>query len=90
MLNRQQLKDYRLLRGLSTRDVAAYCDLSQPYISMIETGERDLNEDNYREFVKGINDAYAAKKLGTYVKPPRVNQPSGKKPGRPKKEKTDD
>lgn len=78
MLNRQQLKDYRLLRRLSTRDVAAYCEISQPLIVQIEKGEKDITEYNHREIIKGINTAYAAKKTGTFVKPPRVNQPKTK------------
>lgn len=78
MLNRQQLQNYRQLRGLSTRDVAAYCDLSQPMIVQIDNGTKDLTENNHREYVNGINSAYAAKKNGTFVKPPRINQPKTK------------
>lgn len=79
MLNRQQLQDYRQLRGLSTRDVAAYCNLSQPMIVQIDNGTKDLTENNHREYVNGINAAYAAKKDGTFVKPPRVNQPKSRR-----------
>jgi transcriptional regulator with XRE-family HTH domain len=84
MLNRQQLKEYRELRGLSTRDVAHYCDLSQPLIVQVENGDRGLTEYNYRQIVDGINAAYAAKKLGTFEKAPRVNVPKTK--NRKKKE----
>lgn len=79
MLNRQQLKDYREMRGLSTRDVAAYCQISQPLIVQIENGEREITEYNHNEITNGINAAYAAKRTGTFVKPPRVNQPKSKK-----------
>lgn len=65
MLNRQQIKDYRILRGLSTRDVARFCEISQPLIVQIEKGERNLTEYNYREIINGINEAYLAKKNGT-------------------------
>lgn len=75
MLNRQELKEYRLLRGLSTRDVAFYCNLSQPIIVMIENGIRRVTKYNHDEFVFGINAAYRAKKLGTFEKAPRKNKP---------------
>lgn len=87
MLNRQQLKDYRLLRRLSTRDVAAYCEISQPLIVQIEKGEKDITEYNHREIINGINTAYAAKKTGTFVKPPRVNQPKTKSRKKEREEK---
>lgn len=79
MLNRTQLKRYRELRGLSTRDVASYCDISQPLIVQVENGEKDVTRYNHDEIVKGINTAYKAKQDGTFVKPPRVNQPKAKK-----------
>ena len=82
MLNRQQLRDYRQLRGLSTRDVAFYCELSQPMIVQIENGTKPLTEYNYIQFITGINNAYSAKRLGSFEKAPRVNQP---KKGRKKK-----
>ena len=78
MLTRKQLKEYRELRGLSTRDVASYCDISQPLIVQIENGDRELTEYNHKEITKGINAAYYAKQTGTFVKPPRVNQPKSK------------
>lgn len=64
MLNRQQLKDYRLLRGLTQRDVEQYCGISQTLIRMIETGDRNITQENHDEIIKGINAAYEAKKLG--------------------------
>ena len=79
MLNRKQLKNYREMRGLSTRDVAAYCQISQPLIVQIENGNKEVTEYNHNEITKGINAAYAAKRTGTFVKPPRVNQPKSKK-----------
>ena len=78
MLNRIQIKEYRILRGLSQRDVAQYSGFSQPFIVQIESGERALTEENYRKIVDAINDCYKAKKNGTYEKPPRVNVPKTK------------
>lgn len=69
MLNKQELKNYRDLRGLTQRQVAEYCNLTQAMIAMIEEGKRNITEDNYREYVKGINSAYKAKKNGTIDKP---------------------
>lgn len=79
MLNRQQLKEFRKLKGLTTRDVAAYCDISQPLIVQIENGTRRVTEYNHKQIIDGIKAAYAAKKNGIYIKPPRVNQPKRKK-----------
>lgn len=88
MLNRHQLKDYRELRGLSTRDVAHYCDISQPMIVQVENGDKPLTEYNYRQIVNGINNAYAAKKTGTFEKAPRINVPKTKT--KKKKEETNE
>lgn len=74
MLNRQELKKYRLLRGLSTRDVAFYCNLSQPMVVMLESGKRKVNKYNHEEYVSGVNLAYRAKRLGTFEKAPRKNK----------------
>lgn len=74
MLNRQQLKEFRELRGLSTRDVSAYCNISQPLIVQIENGKRRITEYNHQQITMGIKAAYTAKKNGTYVKPPRINK----------------
>lgn len=66
MLNAQDLKEYRLLKGLSQRDVAMYCDLSHNLIGDIELGQRNLTENNYQEIIKGINTAVQAKARGTF------------------------
>lgn len=60
MLNRQQLKKYRELRGLTTRKVAEYCDISQPMITQIETGVKHLNQHCHDEIIRGINEATKA------------------------------
>ncbi len=78
MLNKQQLKEYRELRQLTTRDVAAYCDISQPLIVQVENGTKHVTKYNHDEIIKGINAAYQAKKNGTFVKPPNRNRPKTK------------
>lgn len=66
MLRPSDLKEYRLLRGLSQRDVAMYCEISSQLIGDIELGKRNLTEYNYQEIVKGINAASQAKARGTF------------------------
>jgi len=84
MLNRNQIKKYRELRNLTTRDVAYYCEISQPMIVQVETGKKSLTQFNHDEIIKGINEAYKAKKNGTFVKPPNINE---SKAARKKKQK---
>lgn len=65
MLNKDDLKQFRLLRGLSYREVSNYCDnVTHTYISQIEKGERALNKQTHDKIVKGINLAYDAKLKG--------------------------
>lgn len=66
MMDIKSLKEYRLLRGLSLRDVARYCDISFQMISGVETGLYGLTESTYQEIVKGINRASQAKARGTF------------------------
>ena len=66
MLDVKSLKEYRLLRGLSLRDVARYCDVSFQMISAVETGLYGLTESTYKEIVKGINRASESKSSGTF------------------------
>lgn len=66
MLSAMDLKEYRVRRGLSQRDVSMYCDVSYRLIGLIESGERNLTEDNYKEIVKGINTASMARVQGTF------------------------
>lgn len=67
MLSGIDLKDYRLLRNLSLRDVARYCDVTAQMIGQVETGVCGLTEDTYREIVKGINGASQAIARGTFA-----------------------
>lgn len=70
MLSRNELREYASLRGLSVRDIEAYCTLNAGYISLIFNGERPLNEENHRNIVNAINAAYAAKQNGTFKRQP--------------------
>lgn len=65
MLNKDDLRQYRMLRGLSYREVSNYCNVSHTLISQIEKGERGLTLGTHNEIVNGINLAYDAKCKGT-------------------------
>jgi transcriptional regulator with XRE-family HTH domain len=66
MLNARDLKEYRLLHGLSQRDVAMYCNVSYRLIGEVENGQKNLTDFNYNEIIKGINSAVQAKARGTF------------------------
>lgn len=66
MLSGQDLKDYRLLKGLSLRDVARYCNITAQMIGQAENGVWGLTESTYREIIKGINGASQAIARGTF------------------------
>ena len=68
MLNRHQLKDYRLLRGITVREVANYSDISFSLVTQVENGDKEVTPYNHREIIRGINAAYVAKKNGTLLK----------------------
>lgn len=65
MLNKEDLKQFRLLRGLSYREVSNYCGVSHTIISEIEKGNRGITKETHDEIVNGINSAYDAKLKGT-------------------------
>lgn len=70
MLSASELKNYASLRGLSIRDIEAYCDLAAGHISNILNGERPLTEDNHKQIADAINAAYSAKQNGTFKRAP--------------------
>lgn len=74
MLDVKSLKEYRLLRGLSLRDVARYCDISFQMISGVETGLYGLTESTYKEIVKGINRASQGELLKQIKKKKRLQK----------------
>lgn len=78
MLNKDDIKQYRMLRGLSYREVSNYCNITHTFISQIEKGERNLNKEMHDEIVKGINLAYDAKCKGT-LKAENTKKPKQRK-----------
>ena len=62
MLNRHELLNYRLLRGVSQREVAKFGDISNGLVSGIESGNRNITEENHKAYVKGVNLAFEAHK----------------------------
>lgn len=65
MLNKDGLRQFRELRGLSFREVSNYCNVSHTMISEVEKGTYGLTKETHDEIVKGINLAYDAKLKGT-------------------------
>lgn len=66
MLSRFDLQEYRLMRHLSLRDVARYCDISHELIGQVERGEVGVTKYNHDQIVKGINRASQAIADGTF------------------------
>ena len=66
MLSRFDLREYRLLRHLSLRDVARYCDVSHELIGKVENGEVGVTKYNHDQIVLGINRASQALVDGTF------------------------
>lgn len=80
MLSPSQLKDYASQRGVSVRDIEAYCDLSAGHISNVFNGERSMTEDVHMKIANGINAAYAAKLAGAFTRPPLDKNKNAIKP----------
>ena len=80
MLNRQELINYRLLRGVSQNEVAKYSDISQTLVVLLEQGEKSVTEYNHREYCKGVNAAYQAKKEKLKNAPEKVEKEEKKPP----------
>ena len=66
MLSRFDLQEYRLMRHLSLRDVARYCDVCHELIGQVERGEVGVTKYNHDQIVKGINRASQAIVDGTF------------------------
>lgn len=66
MLSRFDLQEYRLMRHLSLRDVARYCDVCHELIGQVERGEVGVTKYNHDQIVKGINRATQAIADGTF------------------------
>ena len=66
MLSRFDLQEYRLLRHLSLRDVARYCDITFELIGQVERGEVRVTRYNHDQIIKGINRASQAKMDGSF------------------------
>ena len=66
MLSRRDLQEYRLMRHLSLRDVARYCDVCHELIGQVERGEIGVTQYNHDQIIKGINGASQAIVDGTF------------------------
>lgn len=61
MITAKEIREIREFKGLSLRDVAKYCNISPQLIGQVETGVKNLTQDNYKEIISGINKAFAIK-----------------------------
>lgn len=66
MLSRHDLQEYRLMRHLSLRDVARYCNVTHELIGQVERGEIGVTQYNHDQIIKGINGASQAMVDGTF------------------------
>lgn len=66
MLSKHDLQEYRLIRHLSLRDVARYCNVSHELIGQVERGEIGVTKYNHDQIIKGINRASQAMIDGTF------------------------
>ena len=93
MLNKDDIRQYRMLRGLSYREVSNYCNVTHTLISQIEKGERSITKESHNEIVNGINLAYDAKCKGTLkaenTRKPKVETINQDVPDLPQAIKTD-
>lgn len=66
MFTGRDLKEYRIMEGLTQRDVARYCEVCHELIGQVERGVVGVTEYNHAQIVKGINGAIQAKARGTF------------------------
>lgn len=91
MLNKDDLREYRLMSGLTYRDVARYCDVTFQLIEEVEKGKTGVTQYNHDQIVMGINNAKMAKANGTFDEDKKKDAngtkrkaPADKSPGKPK------
>ena len=75
MLNRQELVNYRKLRGVTQMAVAENCNVPLESIKKMEEGVMSVNPLRHDEYLKGVNKAYQLKKK----LPPKPRKPKKKK-----------
>ncbi|MEY8432944.1 hypothetical protein AALC75_20965 [Lachnospiraceae bacterium 48-42] len=66
MLSRYDLREYRLIRHLSLRDVSRYCDVTHELIGQVENGKIGVTQYNHDQIIRGINGASQAIADGTF------------------------
>lgn len=75
MLNNKQIRDYRLLRGLTQKEVAEFANIAREEVVHIELGQQKITRNMNKRLINAINDAY-----DFYKKNPR--EPKRKTPRR--------
>ena len=54
MLTNRELKFLRLRKGISQTDMALVMGISREFLSMVESGKRDLSEERYKQYINAI------------------------------------
>ena len=62
MLNKDELKNYRLLRGVTQEEVARNSDISKSTVMKMESGATDIDKEKHTQYCNGVNKAYREKK----------------------------
>jgi Helix-turn-helix. len=65
MLTGREIRAFRELRGLSLRQVAKFCTVSPQFIGQVETEQKPLAYDTYKDIISAINKATVERDNGT-------------------------
>lgn len=61
------LRRLRILGGIRTQDVANVLHLSQPIVTMMESGRREASKENIEAYCRYLEEALHLKKKGLYA-----------------------
>ncbi|SHJ03183.1 Helix-turn-helix domain-containing protein [Dethiosulfatibacter aminovorans DSM 17477] len=54
MLRLKDLIQIRIRSGISQKELAEYLDFSRPFVSMVESGKRDIPKDKRKEWEQAV------------------------------------
>jgi transcriptional regulator with XRE-family HTH domain len=54
MLRIKDLIQIRVSSGISQKEIAEYLDISRPFVSMVESGKRDIPKERQKEWEQAI------------------------------------
>jgi len=50
----KKLRELRIVSNIKTKELAEYLDVSSPFVSMVESGKRDIPKGMYKRWIEGI------------------------------------